>query len=124
MTKKLLVGLCVCGLAVAVACSKSSNPVSPSSTAAAGKGAAADGSTLKVPAPTGLLPDGGVQLTTDTIVLTFNNVQGKYASFPITYEVQLFDAGGTLVSNPKFGAGSGATTSFTVTSQLTNDANF
>src|SRR6476659_8603741 len=85
-------------LALAVACSKSSpSPASPTSTQQASGDAAADGSTLKVPAPSPVSPVGGAQ--PDTLVLTTNKVTGKFnSSLNPSYEFRIKTSGGAVVS--------------------------
>ncbi len=123
MPKKLALVLCVATIGLVVACGKSNSPVSPSS-AGSGTDAGPDGSTLKIAAPTLLFPTNGVQLQRNVpFVLTLQNVNGKFTTFPVTYEVEIFNAGGQRIANPKFGASSGSTTSFTVTNELVFDAN-
>jgi hypothetical protein len=86
-------------LATAVACSKSSpNPASPTSTQEASGTAAADGSTLKVPAPTPVSPVNGAQ--PDQLVLTANKVTGKFdSSLNPSYEFRVKTSGGSVVSS-------------------------
>ena len=85
-------------LALAIACSKSSEtPTSPSVTESAGGNAAADGSTLKVPAPTNLSPANGVQ--PDSLVLTASTVDGKFSTgLPLVYQFQIADNSGSVIS--------------------------
>ncbi len=121
MSHKILAGLCAAAIGVTVACSGSNgSPASPSSAVAGTTAAAADGSTLKIPAPTLVSPVNNFQFQPNGgIVLTLNNVSGTFASFPVTYEVEIRDASNALVANPKFAASAGATSSVTVTSTLT-----
>ena len=64
-------------LAVAIACSKSSEtPTSPSVSESGTSNAGADGSTLKVTAPTIVSPTNGAQ--PDSLVLTAGKAEGKY----------------------------------------------
>jgi len=78
MTRKVLLCIVTGLFAVAVACGKSSPaPTSPSSTTSSGTTAAADGSTLKAPAPSVVSPTGGGQAD-DPTTLTANTVKGKF----------------------------------------------
>ena len=110
-------------LALAVACSKSSpSPASPTSTQEASGDAAADGSTLKVPAPGPVSPVGGAQ--PDTLVLTANKVTGKFnSSLNPSYEFRIKTSGGAVVSacTQVVGPGSGNTVSYTPTCTLDLD---
>jgi hypothetical protein len=85
-------------LALAIACSKSSEtPTSPSVTEGAGGSAAADGSTLKVPAPTNLSPSNGAQ--PDSLVLTASTVDGKYnKGLQLSYQFQISTDSGSVIS--------------------------
>jgi hypothetical protein len=109
-------------LALAVACSKSStNPASPTSTQEVSGAAAADGSTLKVPAPTPVSPVNGAQ--PDTLVLTANTVTGKYdKSLTPSYEFRIKTSGGSVVpACSQVVAATGGTVSFTPTCTLDLD---
>jgi hypothetical protein len=120
MPKKILLVLSIAAVGVVVACGKSDLPVSPTS-AGSGGDALADGSTLKINAPTPIAPTNGVQISRGApFVVTFTNVQGRYATFPVTYELEIRNAAtGAVVANNKFPAQSGANTSFTVPTELT-----
>lgn len=111
-------------LALAVACSKSSpNPASPTSTQEASGTAAADGSTLKVPAPTPVSPVNGAQ--PDQLVLTANKVTGKFDStLNPSYEFRIKTSGGSVVPSctAVMPPGSGNTVSHTPTCPLDLDA--
>ena len=110
-------------LALAVACSKSSpNPASPTSTQDASGSAAADGSTLKVPAPTPVSPVNGAQ--PDTLVLTANKVTGKFdTTLNPSYEFRIKTSGGSVVSacSSVVAPGDGGTVSYTPTCTLDFD---
>lgn len=85
-------------LAVAVACSKSSpTPVSPAASGALVGEAAADGSTLKVTAPTPQSPVNGAQPQTLTLVAGTSTAQFGGASPVLTYEFQVLTSGGTVI---------------------------
>src|SRR4051812_5366300 len=81
-------------LALAVACSKSSQtPVSPTGAQEGSTAANADGSTLKVAAPSPVSPVGGAQ--PDTLVLVSNKVTGKFdASLDPSYQFRIKNSGG------------------------------
>jgi hypothetical protein len=94
--KRFMLCACATVLALALACSKqSTTPVSPSSSGNGGVDAAADGSTLKVAAPTVVSPVNGAQ--PDTVVLTANKVAGKFADIAPSYEFEIKNAAGTTV---------------------------
>jgi hypothetical protein len=95
-------------LALAVACSKSSpNPASPTSTQEVSGDAAADGSTLKVTAPTPVSPINGTQ--PDSLVLVATKSAGKFADINLSYQFQV-RSGSTIVydSGTVGGAAAGA----------------
>jgi hypothetical protein len=117
----------VIGVATTIACGKSDTPASPSGVTAAGTAAGANGETLKVGAPTLVSPANGFQAPAGSsapIVLTFNNVNGTYASFPVTYELEIRNSANALISNPKVAAASGSTTSVTNTATLAADTSY
>src|SRR3982751_4732909 len=121
MNRKVLYCTATGVLALAIACSKSTpNPTSPSATTPTETGAAADGSTLKVNAPTTTSPTGGVQVS-DPTTLTATTVSGKYASAPLSYRFQV-RSGSTIVSQGVV-AGSGSSVSFVPTG-LNQDTNY
>src|SRR5262245_1409434 len=76
-------------MALAIACSKSPNtPAAPSSASDPSTGAAPDGSTLKVTAPTPVSPINSQQ--PETVVLTANKATGKFdSSVSPSYEFQI-----------------------------------
>jgi hypothetical protein len=108
----------VAALAIAAACGGNSSGNNNLPTAPGEVGAASDGSTLKVPAPGLVSPANGAQLPSGTgsVTLTVSNVSGIFASFPITYEIELKNSAGALVANPKVSRAGGATTSVSVPS--------
>jgi len=87
-------------VSVAVACGGyNKNPTSPTgavgSATGAGVDAAADGSTLKVPAPVLISPIGGVRLTDPEATVTFQVTRGTFAPNQVyQYHVQLQNANG------------------------------
>ena len=118
MFKKILAGTCVSAMALVVACGKSSNPLSPNAVNDATAAAAADGSTLKIGAPSPLTPANNFTFPAGqgTVTISWSNVSGTYASFPVTYELEVKNANGTVVANPKVAAAAGSSTSFVTTS--------
>lgn len=97
-----------------MACSKSSEtPTSPSVTEGGAGSAAADGSTLKVPAPTNLSPSNGAQ--PDTLVLTASTVDGKFnKGLQLSYQFQISTDSGSVISacTQTFGPVSDSTVSY------------
>jgi hypothetical protein len=91
--------LCTCAvvLAAAVACSKQSQtPVSPGGTAVdTTSPAAADGSTLKVTAPSAVSPINNAQ--PDTLVLVATRSTGKFTTVAVSYEFEIYNAANTRV---------------------------
>ena len=110
-------------LALAVACSKSpQTPSSPTSVQEPSTTAAADGSTLKVAAPSPVSPVNNAQ--PDTLVLTTGKVTGKFdPSLNPSYEFEIKTAGGAVVAacTQTIGPGSGNTVSYTPTCSLEFD---
>jgi hypothetical protein len=110
MNRKVLYCTVTGALALAIACSKSSQtPTSPTATTQPDAGAAADGSTLKVPAPGTTSPTGGTQIA-DPATLVAAAVSGKYASVALSYHFQV--RSGTTVVSEGVVAGSGPSVSF------------
>jgi hypothetical protein len=107
--KKLALCATAGSLALAVACGKqdSPSPVSPSAAADPGTNAAADGSTLKVTAPTPISPINNQQ-PEGALVLTATKAAGKFASFPISYEFEVFNASNQRVYTSGVTGGVGA----------------
>lgn len=86
-------------IALAIACSRNAaTPVSPSATGAARADAAADGSTLKVTAPTLSSPINDAQLN-DVPTLVANAVTAKFGTLPggIAYHFQVFNPAGAVI---------------------------
>jgi hypothetical protein len=109
-------------LALAIACSKSSqSPSSPSVTENGSVNAAADGSTLKATAPSPVSPVNGAQ--PDTLTLTTNKARGKFdSSVPLSYEFEIKTAAGAVVSGcTSTVAGGDDTVSYTPTCALEFD---
>lgn len=78
---------------LAAGCSGSpETPVSPSQTAPAALGAAEDGSTLKVNAPSGLSPSGGAEVTSNQVTLVFQPAAGRHVQpLGMQHRVELYD---------------------------------
>lgn len=98
-------------LAVSLAgCSGSSpSPLSPSSITETDAAANADGSTLKVTAPTLVSPINGAKVATRRPTFTFENAAGKYSTAPLSYRIELLDSGGAFVSAGVVNGGEGNT---------------
>jgi hypothetical protein len=86
-------------LAVAIACSNSSqNPVSPSGSENGSGNAGPDGATLKATAPTVVSPVNGAQ--PDGLLLVARTSEGKFdKSMPLTYQFQISTGSGAVVSD-------------------------
>ncbi|MEO8521447.1 MAG: hypothetical protein ABI603_08795 [Acidobacteriota bacterium] len=122
--KRFVLSSAAAVIALAVACSKSAEtPVAPGAVSEPSSAAAADGSTLKVPAPTAVSPVGGAQ--PNTLELVANTVTGKYDStLRPSYEFRIKTSGGGLVgacNSAPIGA-SGATVTYVPTCSLDLDA--
>jgi hypothetical protein len=108
-------------LAFALACGESRSPSSPSTFNPGDLGP--DGSNLKIAAPALQSPGNGAQVQGNP-VLVFTNVSGTYASFPVTYEVELRNPQNGVVASAKPAAATGGTTSVTITQQLAFDTTY
>jgi hypothetical protein len=104
MFKRYPIAIALGVLALAVGCSdnKSSSPVAPSTqpTVADGTDAAADGSTLKVTAPTLVAPANGSRLEDFEITLRINAATARFVSgsVPLAYRYELIRGGTTVDS--------------------------
>ena len=115
MPKKLFLTVCVAAMGLVVACGKTESPVSPSPSIS-GTDAGPDGSTLKINAPRITSPTNDVQISRSTpFVVTLENVSGLFATFPVSYQLEIRN-GNSLVATYRFAAAEGPTTSF-----VTND---
>lgn len=87
-------------LAMAVGCSQSpQSPASPAGTPPAGGAAAADGSTLKVSAPSPQSPVNGAQPSTMTFVAGASAPLYQVPSMPaLSYEFQILTTGGSVIN--------------------------
>ncbi len=122
--KRLVLSSAAAVIALAVACSKSAQtPVAPGAAAEPSSAAAADGSTLKVPAPAPVSPVNGAQ--PNTLELVANAVVGTYDStLRPAYEFRIKTSGGAVVSacNSAPIAAGGATVTYAPTCSLDLDA--
>jgi hypothetical protein len=124
---KVLLALSVGAIGVTLACAKNATMTSPSSVAVSDAAAAADGSTLKIGAPSLTAPiDGfvGIPGSTTPITLTLSNVNGKYTSIAVTYEFEVKNPAGTVVLNPKVAAGTNTTSTTIQLSSLVADTRY
>lgn len=87
-------------------------PLSPDSTSLTNASAAADGSTLKVTAPSTLSPASGAEVDTAEPVFTVGNSVARFGvPIAVDYRFEVHTEAGTLIRNsPKVAAGSGSTT--------------
>ena len=100
----------VCLIALAVACSKS--PSAPSESDAgvpSSSEAAADGSTLKVHAPSLMSPINDVRLDNRQPTLVAANTSGRFVNRSYVYEFQLMDDGSNVVQSANIAQGSSNT---------------
>jgi len=121
-----LLAVTACALAIAVACSKhSSQPNAPSAINPDMLGANSDGSNLKVTAPTPQSPINGVKLPQgEPVVLTFGDSTASFAAeVPLTYRIEVMNAGGGNVESAVVGSG-GGTTSRVVTAALEGEQTY
>ena len=102
---------CIIALALAMACSRSpETPVAPSGAESGNSDAGADGSTLKVTAPTPKSPVNGQQ-PDGNLVLTAGAASGKFANVgPLSYRFQIINAGNAVVCNMLVAGGGGDAT--------------
>ena len=101
----------VCALAFTFACNRAPSAPSTTDAASAGSGeAAADGSTLKVQAPSLVNPINDLRLENRQPTLTVNNAQGRFANRTFTYEFQLMTDGGNVVRTQMVNQGTSQTT--------------
>lgn len=117
MFKKVSLSLCLLTIAILVACSKG-GPASPTSVPGGAADLGPGGSTLKIAAPSLSGPADGFAyggiFSQNTVSLTVGNVSGRFASFPVTLEVEVRNPAGAVVATPKVAASSGATTNVTI----------
>jgi len=103
-------------LVLAGCSSSSSTPTSP--TTASSSTAAADGSTLKVSAPSGLLPASGAMVDTRRPTLQWSEAAGTYVRANVTYELQILLNGATIAEVAVPGS------SYAVASDLTPETTY
>ncbi|MFN7977554.1 MAG: hypothetical protein U0P30_05415 [Vicinamibacterales bacterium] len=105
-------------LLFAAACSQSpSAPLSPTGLESATT-ANADGSTLKVTAPSILGPRGGAVVDTPRPTLVFALATGKFTSVALQYRIEAFDANNTLLDSRVVGSGTDGQGSWTPEADL------
>jgi len=113
--RSIISAFVIIGLALAVACSRDSSPVTsptgPSS--AVGSGAAPDGSTLKATAPVAISPVND-QAVNDTPTLSASASTLKYGQGVLQYRFELFNDGGAKVQD----SGLMASPAFKITTTL------
>jgi hypothetical protein len=115
----------VCALTV-TACSKDSKtPAAPGGTDTVNANASADGSTLKVTAPTPQSPTNGQKVEmAQSITLTVTNAAAKFgANLQASYRFQVFNAAGGLLVDATAPSG-GSTTSYVITKELEGDKTY
>jgi len=127
MDRSVRLAAVVASLFVAVSCSsrQSASLTSPSTAGTIGVGLNADGSSLKVSAPTTLSPANGVRLPNQSpVVLVLTNSTGVYSTtIGVSYQFEVLTAGGQVAyTSPLVAQGSGSTTSHTVSIQLDGEA--
>ncbi len=115
MTRVPALGLALVACA-AVACSNSSNPLSPGASTPGSTAAGPGGTTLKAGTPVAASPSGDVVVDTLTPTLQLTNVRGTHeSSTRFAYEIELYRASDNeRLLNSTVAAGSGDTTSFEV----------
>lgn len=102
-------------LVVAGCNSSSSTPTSPTASSTT---AAADGSTLKVSAPSGLLPASGSMLESRRPTLQWSEAAGTFVRANVTYELQVLLNGATIAEIAVAG------TSYAAETDLTPDTTY
>jgi hypothetical protein len=108
LRKNICIPAAACIFALAVACGRTpETPVAPSGAEPGSSDAAADGSTLKVTAPTPKSPVNGQQ-PDGTLVLTAGPSAGKFTSVsPLSYRFQIINAANATVCNMLVSGGDG-----------------
>lgn len=129
MLKKVLLLAIVVGLAAAVACGGDSKaPVSPTATAVNDADAGADGSTLKITAPTLQSPASGAVVNELNPNFVLANATSKYtptsALGALEYEFVIETATGTVLATAKTGAGAALTGYRIAEGILQHDTNY
>lgn len=118
MQKKWFLYVLMAVAATAMACGgDTKTPASPSATASSSTDAAADGSTLKINAPTLTSPANATLLATMAPALTLQNATSKFVPQPIpSYQFVVVDSGNSMVVDSGAVAAGATSTSFTVPS--------
>lgn len=106
-----------CLLAASVACSNSTNPLSPNAAVPGAGTAGPNGETLKIAAPATVAPTGGTSVDLG-FELIIGNVTGTYASFPVTYRWEIRDESGTAVASGTQAATAGERTNVVIADEL------
>ena len=105
---------------VALGCERNApNPLSPTGSAPGASAANADGSILKVSAPTVVSPIDGVKIDTLRPTLVGSSSTGFYVPVVLSYQFELRDAAGGVVSDSTVSPGSG-----TPEIQIATDLNY
>ena len=100
-----------CLLAVTMACSSApGSPASPAPVIGSDGGLGPDNSTLKAGAPGLVSPVGDVRLTSRIPTMVINNARGNHAGGTFSYEFQVLNASGGVVSSTTIAAGASTTT--------------
>ena len=100
-----------CVMASMLACNKApQSPTAPPAAVSGESDAAADGSTLKVSAPTLVSPINDTRLTNRRPSMVINNATGKFAERTYTYEFQLMSDSGAVIRTVTLPAGAAQTT--------------
>jgi hypothetical protein len=122
MHKKLVACAAAAALALVFACSKNPEaPAAPGGATPDASDAAADGSTLKVTAPTPQSPVNNAQQ--DVLLLTAGTSTGRFVQgMSFSYEFEIRNAGNNPVCNSGAIASSGSTVSYSPTCTLDFDA--
>lgn len=126
MAKRIMFGTATAVLlALVAACSQSRATLSPS-TAIPGAGAAADGSTLKVTAPSLTFPIGGNRIDTLEPVFRIGPATARFTETPaLQYRIEVYDASGKLVMNsPKLSPASNGQSSWEYPALLELDSRY
>lgn len=111
MHHRSLLGSLALAAAIAVGCSGSSqNPTAPTSPTSGDPDAAADGSTLKVTAPTPVSPVSDFRINDRRPTLRIANSQGRFAGSAFSYEFVVLTTSGAVVRSATVAGGEGTTT--------------
>ncbi|HUU34195.1 MAG TPA: hypothetical protein VMW48_09025 [Vicinamibacterales bacterium] len=124
LRRHVLQGAAIAALFFVGACSQA--PQSPVSASAAGGSTAAnaDGSTLKVTAPTPISPENGSRLDTRRPTVVFGNAVGRFTSIALSYRVQVLDATGAVLGESTVAQNAGDQTSVAGDNDLAFDTEY